>query len=173
MTSVGTNSPNFPRRSKWWYPDWFLATFYGVGYLRPGPGTWASAIAVLVWSWNWHGRRFWWMSGAWFLLLCLGWFLVGVATSSSVERESGQPDPNFIVIDEVVGQWIALIAVPLRWQYALASFILFRGFDIFKPPPLRLLEKLPGGWGIMLDDVGAGLYALALMQLWIHLAPLR
>jgi len=113
------------------------------------------------------------MSGAWFLLLCLGWFLVGVATSSSVERESGQPDPNFIVIDEVVGQWIALIAVPLRWQYALASFILFRGFDIFKPPPLRLLEKLPGGWGIMLDDVGAGLYALALMQLWIHLAPLR
>jgi len=97
----------------------------------------------------------------------------GIPISGITARETRQRDPNFIVIDEVAGQWIALIAVPLRWQYALASFILFRGFDIFKPPPLRLLEKLPGGWGIMLDDVGAGLYALALMQLWIHLAPLR
>ena len=92
---------------------------------------------------------------------------IGVPISSVVERESGVTDPGFVVIDEVAGQLIALIAIPARWQYVLASFILFRGFDILKPPPLRKIEKLPGGWGIMLDDVGAGLYALVLLHLWI------
>ena len=172
MTS-GTESVGLARGSKWWYPEWLISTWWGVGYLRPGPGTYASATAVLLWLWNWNGSRPKLLTDGWFILLCIACTLVGVATSSIIARQSGQRDPSFIVIDEVAGQWIALIAIPVRWQYALASFILFRGFDIFKPPPLRLLEKLPGGWGIMLDDVGAGLYALALMQLWIHLAPLR
>jgi len=74
------------------------------------------------------------------------------------------------VIDEVAGQMIPLIVAPLRWKYLLASLILFRCFDILKPPPLRALERLPEGTGIMLDDVGAGVYALlaltALMKLW-------
>ena len=64
---------------------------------------------------------------------------------------------------------IALIGTPLGWKYLLASFILFRGFDIFKPFPLRRLEHLPEGTGIMLDDVGAGIYAVILLQLWLHL----
>jgi len=85
-----------------------------------------------------------------------------------VARESGDNDPGFVVIDEVAGQMIALIAVPLDWKYLLAGFILFRSFDIVKPFPLRRLERLPGGTGIMLDDVGAGLYALVLLQLWHH-----
>ena len=69
-----------------------------------------------------------------------------------------------LVIDEVAGQMIALIAVPLDWKYLLASFILFRSFDIVKPFPLRRLEQLPEGTGIMMDDVGAGLYALVLVH---------
>jgi phosphatidylglycerophosphatase A len=73
-----------------------------------------------------------------------------------------------VVIDEVAGQMIALIAAPVNWKYMLAGFILFRSFDIVKPFPLRRLEELPGGTGIMMDDVGAGLYALALLQLWLH-----
>jgi phosphatidylglycerophosphatase A len=74
-----------------------------------------------------------------------------------------------VVIDEVAGQLVALIGVPLGWKYLLAGFILFRGFDIIKPFPLRRLEALPEGTGIMMDDVGAGLYALLLLQIWIHL----
>jgi phosphatidylglycerophosphatase A len=85
--------------------------------------------------------------------------LIGIPASTIVARESGITDPRHAVIDEAAGQLVALIGIPLRWQYVLASFILFRGFDILKPPPLRRLEKTPRGWGIMLDDVGAGIYA--------------
>ena len=95
--------------------------------------------------------------------------LLGIPPSTVVARESGQKDPGFVVIDEVAGQMIALIGVPVVWKYLLAGFILFRGFDIIKPFPLRRLERLPGGTGIMMDDVGAGVYALILLQLWIHL----
>jgi len=72
------------------------------------------------------------------------------------------------VIDEVAGQLIAMIAIPAVWNYLLVSLILFRVFDITKPPPLRWLERLPDGAGIMLDDVGAGIYALILMQVMVH-----
>ena len=73
-----------------------------------------------------------------------------------------------MVIDEVAGQLITLIAAPITWQSLLLAFILFRGFDIVKPPPVRLLERLPEGVGIVIDDVGAGLYALAVMQIVLH-----
>ena len=73
-----------------------------------------------------------------------------------------------MVIDEVAGQLITMIAVPVSWKSALLGFILFRGFDIVKPPPVRQLEKLPEGFGIVIDDVGAGLYALAVMQILLH-----
>jgi phosphatidylglycerophosphatase A len=94
--------------------------------------------------------------------------LIGIPVSTTVARESGVKDPGFVVIDEVAGQMIALIGTPLGWKYLLASFILFRSFDIVKPFPLRRLEGLPGGTGIMMDDVGAGLYALVLLQIWAH-----
>jgi len=147
--------------------SWMLATFFGVGYLRPGPGTYASAITVLLW---WALSRF--IASAWpipaAVIASVAITLLGIPPSTTVARESGQNDPGFVVIDEVAGQMIALIGAPLAWKYLLAGFILFRGFDILKPFPLRRLERLPQGIGIMMDDVGAGVYALILLQLWIH-----
>lgn len=143
--------------------SWLIATFFGIGHLQPGSGTWASAVTVLVW---WAVARA--MAPAWLLpaalVLAVAITLIGIPPCTTVARESGRKDPGFVVIDEVAGQMIALIAVPLDWKYLLASFILFRSFDIVKPFPLRRLEQLPEGTGIMMDDVGAGLYALVLVH---------
>ena len=94
--------------------------------------------------------------------------LAGVPAATRVARACGLKDPQFVVIDEVAGQLITLIAVPIAWQSLLLGFILFRGFDIVKPPPLRRLERLPEGVGIVIDDVGAGLYGLTVMQVLLH-----
>lgn len=93
---------------------------------------------------------------------------IGVPAGTSIARSVGKSDPSIVVVDEAAGQILAVVAVPVEWKYLLVGFILFRGFDIFKPPPLRRLERFPGGWGIMLDDLGAGLYALAVLQLLLH-----
>jgi phosphatidylglycerophosphatase A len=78
---------------------------------------------------------------------------------------AGDPDPSCVVIDEVAGQLLTLLWATADWKSAMAGLILFRAFDIIKPAPLRRLERLPGGLGVMLDDLGAGLYALGTMQL--------
>ncbi len=144
-----------------------VATFFGIGRLRPGPGTWGSAATVLLW---WLLAR--WIVPVWqpwtAILLAAGAVLVGIPAATRVARASRLKDPQFVVIDEVAGQLITLIAAPITWQSLLLAFILFRGFDIVKPPPVRLLERLPEGAGIVIDDVGAGLYALAVMQLVLH-----
>lgn len=77
-----------------------------------------------------------------------------------------------MVIDEVAGQFIAFLGVPLSWNSLLTGFILFRVFDIVKPPPVRRLERIPDGAGIVLDDIGAGIYALLIMHLLLHLGIL-
>jgi phosphatidylglycerophosphatase A len=102
------------------------------------------------------------------LLLATAAVLVGIPAATRVARATRLKDPQFVVIDEVAGQLITLIAVPVSWKSLLLGFILFRGFDIVKPPPVRQLENLPEGIGIVIDDVGAGLYALALMQIALH-----
>jgi phosphatidylglycerophosphatase A len=94
--------------------------------------------------------------------------LIGIPAATRVARASGLKDPQFVVIDEVAGQLITLIAVPLAWKTFVAGFILFRGFDIVKPPPVRQLERLAEGTGIVLDDVAAGLYGLIVMHLLLH-----
>ena len=93
---------------------------------------------------------------------------VGIPAATQVARASGLKDPQFVVIDETAGQLITLIAAPLTWKSFLAGFILFRAFDIVKPPPVRQLERLPEGTGIVVDDVAAGLYGLAVMQFLVH-----
>ncbi len=146
---------------------WLIATFFGIGHLWPGPGTYAAGVTVLLW---WIASHF--IAPAWLIpveiILSVAITLLGIAPSTTVARESGDKDPGFVVIDEVAGQMIALIGAPLQWKYLIVGFILFRGFDIVKPFPLRRLERLPEGTGIMMDDVGAGIYALLLLQLGIH-----
>ena len=93
---------------------------------------------------------------------------IGIPAATIVERESGREDPGHVVIDEVAGQWIALIHARADWPHLIAAFLLFRICDIVKPWPARQLENLPAGWGIVLDDVAAGVYALLLMQLLQH-----
>ena len=154
-------------------PVWanWVATFLGIGRLRPGPGTWASAITVLLWwmlSRNFPPASQWWLAA----LLALAAIAVGIPAATRVARASGSKDPQFVVVDEVAGQLIALVGVPLTWKSLLLAFILFRGFDIVKPPPVRSLERLPAGFGIVLDDVAAGLYAVIIMHLLLHFGVL-
>lgn len=144
-----------------------LATVLGIGYLKPGSGTWASAVTTLIWAGAAHFIPQPWR---WPIALCSAAFFtaVGIPASTRVARADRDPDPGHVVIDEVAGQLITLIAAPLGWKSLLAGFILFRAFDIVKPPPVRQLERLPEGTGIMADDVGAGLYALVVLQLLLH-----
>jgi len=99
--------------------------------------------------------------------------LVGIPSATQVSRSYGIKDPQFVVVDEVAGQLIALIGVPLAWKTFVAGFILFRAFDIIKPPPVRQLEKLPEGTGIVLDDAAAGICALAVIQLLLRSGLLK
>jgi len=144
-----------------------VATFLGVGLLRPGPGSWGSAATVLLWWLMARGIAPGWQPWAAMVLAALV-VAVGIPAATQVSRASGLKDPQFVVIDEVAGQLITLIAAPVTWKSLLVGFILFRGFDIVKPPPVRQLEHLPEGSGIVIDDVGAGLYALAVMQVLLH-----
>jgi phosphatidylglycerophosphatase A len=93
------------------------------------------------------------------LILVAALLLVGLWTSGRVEEVWRIKDPKAVVIDEIVGMWIALLFVPYQLPYFVASFVLFRLFDVVKPFPAKEAERLSGGWGIMLDDVIAGLYA--------------
>jgi phosphatidylglycerophosphatase A len=140
--------------------------------MRPGPGTWASAVTVLLWAalCNAIAPD---LRTPTAIALALFVALIGIPAATRVARGSGIKDPQFVVIDEVAGQLVALIAVPFAWKSFLAAFILFRVFDIVKPPPVRQLEALPEGAGIMLDDVAAGLYALATMHLLLHFGTIR
>ena len=163
-----TTNPKAParKRTAW---AWTLATFFGAGFMRPGPGTWGSAAAVLLW-----------MAGAHWLPLSHGQLslltlaaaliatLVGIPAASIVQREAGTDDPGFVVLDEVAGQWIALVAATPRWPEWVLAFVLFRAFDIVKPPPARQLDRMHSGFGIMMDDVAAGVYAMLAVWLLRH-----
>jgi phosphatidylglycerophosphatase A len=195
-----------------------IATALGVGRLKPGPGTWGSLFGALIpmaaaFLWlaslgHFSGRAFYVAtvtvggdtsstpSSLFPVLSFLGFFLVsalGVWSASRVSEYAGVEDPQYVVIDEVSGQQLALVlplipvAIPhltarpelsiyglffslslLNWKYVLLGLILFRVFDIWKPWPIRKLEKLPRGWGIMADDWMAGLYAAILLRLALH-----
>jgi phosphatidylglycerophosphatase A len=195
-----------------------IATALGVGRLKPAPGTWGSlfgalipSVAALLWllslgrlsgraldiatatfSPGWSGTP----SSLFPIFSFVGFLLVsalGVWSAARVAAYTAIEDPQFVVIDEVSGQQLALVlplipvAMPhfasrpdlsiyglffamslVNWKYLFLGFILFRVFDIWKPFPIRRLEKLPGGWGIMADDWMAGIYAAILLRLALH-----
>jgi phosphatidylglycerophosphatase A len=166
--TAGQN-PNQGGEARRHAPLWatLTATFFGVGLLRPAPGSWGSAAAVLLW-WGltrWVAPSLQPATAISLAVLAVG---MGIPASTQVARASGLKDPQFVVIDEVAGQLIALLLIPVSWKSLLLGFILFRGFDIVKPPPIRSLERLPEGLGIVIDDVGAGIYALAVMHVLLH-----
>jgi phosphatidylglycerophosphatase A len=154
-----------PKRGPLW--AWLTATFFGVGTLKPAPGTWGSVTTVLVWVGIAHfappGLRLPVIIGLAGLAI-----LIGIPAATQVSRAFGRKDPQFVVVDEVAGQLITLIGAPVHWKAMLAGLILFRAFDITKPWPARQLEKLPEGTGIMMDDVAAGVFGLIVMQLLLH-----
>jgi phosphatidylglycerophosphatase A len=195
-----------------------IATALGVGRLKPGPGTWGSlfgglipALGAFLWLLSlghFSGRALDFATAAvspgssgtpsslFPIFSFVGFLLVsalGVWSATRVAAHTGIEDPQFVVIDEVSGQQLALVlplipvAIPhfasrpdlsiyglffalslVNWKYLLLGFILFRVFDIWKPFPIRRLEKLPGGWGIMADDWMAGIYAAILLRLALH-----
>jgi len=160
-----------PGKKTFW--AWTVATFFGAGLGKPGPGTWGSVAAVLIWAGVAFGLHPSQQSLLVLLLLGIALSIVlGVPASTIAARESAREDPGFVVIDEVAGQWIALLGIHARWQEALLALFLFRLFDITKPFGIRRLEQLPAGWGIIFDDVAAGLYALGVMGL-LHLISHR
>ncbi len=149
---------------------WTVGTVFGAGFLRPGPGTYGSVAAVLLWYGLAHAAS---LTG-WHLTLATAIFAAlatagGVPAATTVARESGRKDPGHVVIDEVAGQLVALLGLAPTWPHALLGLLLFRAFDITKPPPIRRLERLPEGTGIMLDDLLAGAYAALAATLLLHL----
>jgi phosphatidylglycerophosphatase A len=160
-----TSGQTMPQAAPLWAT--LVATFFGTGRIKPGPGTWGSLATVILWalaSFLIPVTNRTWAT----IFAATAVTLIGIPAATLVARATASKDPQFIVIDEVAGQLVALIAVPPAWKTFLAGFILFRVFDILKPFPIRRLERLPEGTGIVVDDLGAGFYALAIMHLLLH-----
>jgi phosphatidylglycerophosphatase A len=158
MRQTSLTAPSSPispiRKSS---PAWIFATWFGCGYSPFGPGTVGSlgaiAVAVVLWKFADFGRLH-------YLILSLALLYPAIRAADIVAAQSGRKDPQIVVVDEVLGQWLTLAGAAKfdLLTFALA-FGLFRLFDIWKPPPIRLIEKVPGGAGIVLDDMMAGAYA--------------
>lgn len=141
-----------------------IATVFGIGYFPIAPGTLTSLIVVFLYKLFLHR-----LSWPQYLLLFFLLFFVGVVASSKCESESNKKDPRNIVIDEAVGQFLVLFQIGEDWLPLLLSFFLFRLFDIVKPIPIRKVENFPSGWGIMMDDLLAAIYAGVIVNLYIIL----
>jgi phosphatidylglycerophosphatase A len=160
-----------------------MMTGFGLGYAPVASGTFGSAGAIVVaglawWGLSALGAGTAWQGVAWVMLTllagagCVCWGPWAVEYFAGRSRKTG--DPGQVVLDEFAGQWVALIGLPMATPVRAAAvlsvqFLLFRVFDIIKPPPGRRLEKLPAGWGILTDDIAAGLYANVLGQILFRL----
>lgn len=156
-----------------------VATVFGLGFLRPAPGTWGSLPPPLLLAGMWAGG-----AGPRSMNIAMVAAIIIFSASTVLlgpwaETRFGKKDPRQVVADETAGQAVALLAAPWAWigefgaagsvmrfgAYAGAAFVLFRLFDITKPPPAGGLQRLPHGWGILVDDLLAGFYALVILQL--------
>ncbi|MEQ1885982.1 MAG: phosphatidylglycerophosphatase A [Bryobacteraceae bacterium] len=146
-----------------------LATWFGCGYVPKGPGTAGSIGAVIVGVLLAHYVGAEPMTFFWLAALFLR---PAVWAADKLAEESGNTDPQIVVIDEVIGLWVTVIgATSLNWKSWLLALLLFRIFDIWKPFPVRRLEKLHGGLGIVMDDVMAGVYGALVLRAagWFNL----
>lgn len=134
-----------------------ISTFLGVGYFPVAPGTAATVVGILL-AFAFQGTFFYY---TWLIVL----FGAGVLASGYIEGVLKEKDPGIVVVDEVVGVMIALAGLPISWPVAICGFFLFRAFDMFKIYPINKFEAMPGGWGIMLDDVMAGLYTNIILSI--------
>lgn len=138
-----------------------VATWFGCGWFPWGPGTVGSlaglALAMAL-------NEAWRYSPAWLLAVALALTPAGIWAADVAAKAYGKKDPGFVVVDEVLGQWVTLAgAVVFNWKSWLLGLLLFRLFDIWKPYPIRRLEALPGGVGIVADDLLAGVYGAAVL----------
>jgi phosphatidylglycerophosphatase A len=141
----------------------FLASGGGVGYIPFAPGTWGSAVGLLLY-WALLRLAPWPFFATVIAIVFFSCWVAGLA-----EGFLGRKDAQIIVIDEVAGMLVSLLFLPVSWKLAAAGFVLFRLFDIWKPFPARLAQdKLPGGWGVVGDDVMAGIYANIMLQIAIR-----
>jgi phosphatidylglycerophosphatase A len=138
-----------------------LGTWFGCGYWPKGPGT-AGSIGALLVAWPLAVSL---QLPTWaFATLAMVFTGPAIWSAGKTAEITGRKDPQIVVVDEVVGQWVALAgAARWDWQHVLAALLLFRLFDITKPWPVRQLEALPGGVGIVMDDLAAGAYAAAVL----------
>ncbi len=164
------NSTDHTRPSRAWLlrsPLGLLGAGFGAGLSPIAPGT-AGTLVGLASFWALAGRPPVVQIGAVVVV-----FFLGVWGATLVARHEGRDDPGLAVVDEIVGMWISLLFVPWSLWTVVAAFFLFRAMDVVKPFPARRLEDLPRGWGIMADDVMAGIYANLVLQLllrlgWVH-----
>ena len=160
--SAPTPSTSSSRPSRRWVlrsPLAWLATGFGAGFSPIAPGT-AGTLVGLALFWPMRNLGLW-VQGVAILVVCL----LGVAGGTQVARKEEREDPGLVVVDEIVGMWLTLLLVPFTWVSAALGFLLFRIMDVVKPFPARRFEDFPGGWGIMADDVMAGIYANLALQL--------
>jgi len=148
-----------------------ISTFFGIGYIKKGGGTVAAAITCLIWyiiATNLYipGNNLWIETAV--ILLIFG---VGIWSGNRVETIWGE-DSYRVVLDEVLGMCISLFAIPVGWKTCIAALILFRIFDIVKPLYIKKMERFAGGWGVMLDDALAGIYANIVLQIILVLTPI-
>lgn len=143
----------------------WIATCGPVGHIKIAPGSFGSFIAIplllLVGNSSFQS-----------IVLSSLIFFAAVWSSGIVARDLGQHDPQVVVIDEVCGMLVSFVLIPIDWRTLVIGFFGFRFFDVVKPPPVRLLERVPGGFGIVLDDIAAGLYTNLVLQILVRYAHL-
>jgi len=140
------------------YPSLLLATGFGIGFLPGAPGTYGSVLAVGFYPFLPRSN----LAYLVFLLIAIP---IGCFAAAKAEKYFQKKDPSQVVIDEILGMWLAMWTLRPSILNLILAFFFFRLFDILKPFPVRQLEKVPGGIGIVLDDLMAGAYALLVMRL--------
>lgn len=149
--------PEEAKRSAWYW----LAVFFGSGLAPKAPGTFGTLASLALWLPLLAFGALWWH----LLVVIVLVTVLGTVAAQKASEILENPDPKEVVIDEVAGQGIAFLFCPFAWPWLLAAFVLFRFFDILKPWPVGWIDRnWHGGWGIMADDLVAGLYALGCLQ---------